>query len=95
MEEVQGWIRTFRTFEELEAQVSGGGGLAIAKGLGLGAALKTVVGTTTGKVAAAGVAGAAVGSAMKGRRKGDSSKSSTANFKTGTIKTPQYLSYII
>ena len=31
MEEVQGWIRTFRTFEELEAQVSGGGGLAIGK----------------------------------------------------------------
>ena len=31
MEEVQGWIRTFRTFEELEVQVSGGGGLAIGK----------------------------------------------------------------
>ena len=31
MEEVQGWIRTFRTFEELEAQVSGGDGLAIGK----------------------------------------------------------------
>ena len=31
MEEVQGWIRTFRTFEELEVQVTGGGGLAIGK----------------------------------------------------------------
>ena len=30
-EEVQGWIRTFRTFEELEVQVSAGGGLAIGK----------------------------------------------------------------
>ena len=72
-----------------EFVVTGGGVLAIAKGLGLGAALKTVVGTTTGKVAAGTVAGAAVGSAMKGRRKGDSSKSRTANFKTGTIKNPQ------
>ena len=31
MDEVQGWIPTFRTFEEQEAQVTGGGGLAIGK----------------------------------------------------------------
>ena len=72
-----------------EVVVTGGGVLAIAKGLGLGAALKTVVGTTTGKVAAGTVAGAAVGSAMKGRRKGDSSKSTPSNFKTITTKNPQ------
>ena len=70
-----------------EFVVTGGGVLAIAKGLGLGAALKTVVGTTTGKVAAGTVAGAAVGSTMK--RKKDSPTKRKTNFYTGTIKNPQ------
>ncbi|MGR8947985.1 MAG: CaiB/BaiF CoA transferase family protein [Gammaproteobacteria bacterium] len=31
MAEVRAWMHTFRTFEELEAQVSGGGGLAVGR----------------------------------------------------------------
>ena len=31
MAEVRNWMHTFRTFEELEAQVSGGGGLAVGR----------------------------------------------------------------
>ena len=31
LEEVQSWMRSFRSFEELEYQVSGAGGLAIGK----------------------------------------------------------------
>ncbi|MEM7543255.1 MAG: CaiB/BaiF CoA-transferase family protein [Pseudomonadota bacterium] len=31
MDEVRAWIRTFRSFEELEAQVSGAGGLAVGR----------------------------------------------------------------
>lgn len=31
LSEVQGWMRTFRSFEELEYQVSGAGGLAVGK----------------------------------------------------------------
>ena len=72
-----------------EFVVTGGGALAIAKGLGLGTALKTVVGTTTGKVVAGTLAGAAVGSAMKRKRKKDSPTKRKTNFYTGTIKNPQ------
>ncbi|MEM7469521.1 MAG: CoA transferase, partial [Pseudomonadota bacterium] len=31
MQEVRAWMHTFRSFEELEAQVSGGGGLAVGR----------------------------------------------------------------
>ena len=31
MAEIRAWMHTFRTFEELEAQVSGGGGLAVGR----------------------------------------------------------------
>ena len=74
-----------KTINEFVATTTGI--LSIAKGLGLGTALKTVVGTTTGKVAAGTLAGVAVGSAMK--RKRGSSKSTPSNFKTITTKNPQ------
>ena len=74
-----------KTINEFVATTTGI--LSIAKGLGLGTALKTVVGTTTGKVAAGTLAGVAVGSGMK--RKRGSSKSTPSNFKTITTKNPQ------
>jgi len=76
-----------------EFVVTGGGVLAIAKNLGLGAALKTVVGTTTGKVAAGTVAGAAVGSATKGKKKKKKKKGEDGplphTFHVGTSVNPQ------
>ena len=47
-----------------EFVVTGGGILTIAKGLGLGTALKTVVGTTAGKVTLGALGGAAVTKAV-------------------------------